>query len=409
MTATHRESVSRIEDQPYQISPIETTTAPWLSLAYDTTDTHAQDTTGTQTHKHVPTDTITSLLFADSQASRDGENRETQSSLHSRNVSTSMATTTTPLLDAESAAAKSQCWPTSPRRIQSSWGAIILNGVFDVLLFSCAIAFLTFAAVVSHHDQVPTADYPRTTAMLLNATKYVRKDPLFKQRRELTTCKGPTVFPVLFALIVGRATHTVLRWRLERGESIGVLDTLAASTSLTSTLVSQFHLRAISLYGNILVSVWMLSPIGGQASIRQMTIGMRSTTESTSFDYFIHNGHNLYSFVSGAGYTNNPQSSIANTILIGGIIGSLTTTSTVDTWGNVKIPRIEYYESKAVPDNEGWLNTAFGSPESYSSMIGIPISGTNATQFINYKMTIQTSYIQTECSVTPKSKTMRTE
>lgn len=100
------------------------------------------------------------------------------------------------------------------------------------------------------------------------------------------------MFPILFALILGRATHTVLRWRLERGERIGVLDTLAASTSLTSTVVSQFQLRAISLFGIILMSIWALSPIGGQASLRQMSIGVKNTTQPASFSYLVHNGYN---------------------------------------------------------------------------------------------------------------------
>ncbi|OAG25681.1 hypothetical protein CC77DRAFT_1015059 [Alternaria alternata] len=46
-----------------------------------------------------------------------------------------------------------------------------------------------------------------------------------------------SVFPISFAVVLGRATHAALRWRLESGERCGTLDVLAGSTSLTSTIV----------------------------------------------------------------------------------------------------------------------------------------------------------------------------
>lgn len=49
-------------------------------------------------------------------------------------------------------------------------------------------------------------------------------------------------------------------WGIETGQRIAVLDTLAGSTSLTSTVVSQVHLRRVSYVGLGLVAIWMLSP-----------------------------------------------------------------------------------------------------------------------------------------------------
>ena len=162
--------------------------------------------------------------------------------------------TAAPLLATEKHTTAIQGWPTAPRRIQSPWWIIVWNVLFDLILFACAVAFLAFAGIVSHYDQASTAENPRTTAMLLNATRYVSQSSLLL--KIYTKClQGPTVFPILFALILGRATHTILRWRLESGERIGVLDTLAASTSLAGTLLSQFQLRAISLIGIILVLI----------------------------------------------------------------------------------------------------------------------------------------------------------
>lgn len=305
--------------------------------------------------------------------------------------------TAAPLLATEKHTTAIQGWPTTPRRIRSPWWIIVWNVVFDLILFACAVAFLAFAGIVSHYDQASTAENPRTTAMLLNATRYVSQSSLLL--KIYTECpQGPTVFPILFALILGRATHTILRWRLESGERIGVLDTLAASTSLAGTLVSQFQLRAISLIGIILVLIWALSPVGGQASLRQMVLGIKTATQPASFVYFIHHGYS--NGFQAVGTNRESMWQIVNTIFTGGIIGSIASKSSpVDTWGNVKIPRIEYFESKGGSGADGWFKTVNGSSDSYSSMIGIPIAGTNATDFVNYKTTIQTPYLNTACSL----------
>lgn len=81
--------------------------------------------------------------------------------------------TAAPLLNAEKLLSAPQGWPTSPKRIRSPWWIIVWNGMFDLTLFTCAVAFLAFAGIVSHYDQASTAENPRTVAMLLNATKYV--------------------------------------------------------------------------------------------------------------------------------------------------------------------------------------------------------------------------------------------
>lgn len=186
-----------------------------------------------------------------------------------------------------------------------------------------------------------------------------------------------------------------MRWRLECGERIGVLDTLAASTSLTSTFVSQFQLRTVSAFGIALMVVWALSPVGGQASLRQMTIGIRNSTYPATFNHFVHNGLTA-EFVSSGSQVLWAQ---VNSMFVSTIIGSAASRSSPrDAWGNVKIPRIEYYEDIAAPNKDGWFETSGGSSDTYTSLIGIPISGINSTGFTDYQTRIQTSYLQILCS-----------
>lgn len=62
-------------------------------------------------------------------------------------------------------------------------------------------------------------------------------------------------------------------WRLERGERLGLLDTLASSTTVVNALLSQVSLRRFSLVGCAIAVIWAWSPVGGQAALRIMTIG----------------------------------------------------------------------------------------------------------------------------------------
>lgn len=66
-----------------------------------------------------------------------------------------------------------QCgWPTSSNRNRSILSMALIIG-FDLFLLACSSAFFAFALVVYFLDQAPTTEHPRTTEILMNATKYV--------------------------------------------------------------------------------------------------------------------------------------------------------------------------------------------------------------------------------------------
>ncbi|KAF2123504.1 hypothetical protein P153DRAFT_413440, partial [Dothidotthia symphoricarpi CBS 119687] len=271
-------------------------------------------------------------------------------------------------------------WPSSPKPINTPIYVKALNGLFDVLLFACSAAFLAFAIVVKLHDRVPTAEYPRLTTTLLRATKY-----------------GPTVFPILFASIIGRAAHAILLWRLEKGERVGLLDTLASSTSLTSTVISQLQLRSLSILGVALLVVWSLSPIGGQASVRVMSIGTKDAQIHESLSYMVNSGNlGAYTpadmFIQGLSYS--------SVVFVAALMGSpATKSSPLDVWGNVKMPRIEDYEGSALMDDDGWYDVNGGDSDAYSSLIGIPIVGIHESNFIDYVTRVQSPLLSLQCSV----------
>jgi hypothetical protein len=127
-----------------------------------------------------------------------------------------------------------------------------------------------------------------------------------------------------------------------------------------------------------------------------MGIGTRIQTQPTTFDYMVHNGY---------GYAFNSAYRIQfvgflNSVFNGAIVAPTATQSTPrDLWGNIKIPRIEHYEQIAIADQDGWYDTKNGDASTYTSFIGIPISGLNSSRFIDYKTRIHTPYLSVTCSL----------
>ncbi len=96
----------------------------------------------------------------------------------------------------------------------------------------------------------------------------------------LTSYQAPTVFPILFATVVNRATKSFLSWRLERGEKLGFLALLANCTSVVNTVLAQCSLQIFSVAGCVIAVLWTLSPIASQASLRIMSLGGSNVTRS---------------------------------------------------------------------------------------------------------------------------------
>ncbi|CAN9174694.1 unnamed protein product [Alternaria alternata] len=208
-----------------------------------------------------------------------------------------------------------------------------------------------------------------------------------------TATSGPTIFPLLFASVVGRATHAILLWRLEKGERIQILDTLATSTSLTSTVTSQVRLRQVSVLSVLLVAIWALSPIGGQASLRQMSIETVMNRSDSSFQYVVP--FKILAFASSTALD-------VSSLFIAAVLAAWATkASPVDIWGNVKIPKIEHYENTTEPDANGWFDIKIRNENltAYSSFVGISINGTRSkTEIADYNFHLQTEYLHLTCA-----------
>ncbi|KAK4539710.1 hypothetical protein LTR36_010421 [Oleoguttula mirabilis] len=268
-------------------------------------------------------------------------------------------------------------WPSGPRQCRPTVSDIVAELACDVVFIALSMLFLVFGFIVKTHDQAPVAQHGLLTQRLLEATKY-----------------GPTIFPILYAAVVGRAVKGFLSWRLERGERLGVLDLLAGSSTLVNAVTTQLTLRIASVAGPLLVVLWALSPLGGQASLRVMTVGNTTISRPDSFQYMVQNR----SFAPFDTADDASEIAVIDGIFVASLLSPWKTKlSTVDTWGNVKIPMIEALENSLTSDSDGWY-TPVATEMVYSSLIGTPIASIQDTD-INTTLTIETSYWRLECPV----------
>lgn len=202
------------------------------------------------------------------------------------------------------------------------------------------------------------------------------------------------MFPIIFACILGRASHTLLVWRLERGEDIGVLDVLAGSSSLTSTVTSQLKLRLVSIYGLALIAIWILSPIGGQACLRQMTSSELIASEDASCTYMSPQG-DLGHIQQGASIASQ-HAIIDGTFVASMLASAAVKASHIDAFGNVKIPKIEVCEQSSTPDQDGWYETSSGSTI-FSSLVGLPLYWSPGFENADYATNVEAQYLNLDC------------
>jgi hypothetical protein len=172
------------------------------------------------------------------------------------------------------------------------------------------------------------------------------------------------------------------------------LELLLASRSVWGTVESQVLLRRCTLVGVHLLLLWSLSPLGGQASLRALEKAPKTARNTTTVRY-LHTGADAAIF--------------ARDTLVGDrhnqiYISALTATrgmklASMDTWGNVRVPRLDGLNASSASDPSGWQDVPpVTQPEQYSSLLGIPVVGLPADRAAAADFTLVTSYMALSCA-----------
>jgi hypothetical protein len=186
-----------------------------------------------------------------------------------------------------------------------------------------------------------------------------------------------------------------LSLEIARRRVYGLLDAMLGSTTITNAITTQISLRSLHFVGILLVLLWALSPIGGQASLRVLSFEPHSITNSATLQYMDTNSSYEMYMAADTGSLLSP----VDALFLSAMAAPPTMkASSSDTWGNLKIPMLETIPGYPEERAQTWLSVDAGnthSPPVYSSLLGAPIA--NIPNRGNTKFNLETSYWVLNC------------
>lgn len=263
--------------------------------------------------------------------------------------------------------------------------------VLDLLLGLPAIGFFIYAIFLSWNDGKPVDIDPIPTLRV--ASSY-----------------GPTIFPIAFAAVASNLMKASAAWKLERGITVLSLELLMGSRTVFSSITSPISLRAFNSLTPFILALWALSPLGGQAALRVFDVGH----SAQEWPFWFLNIHQRLPYIKYQ--TGVPSAELA--ISLAAFSTALASpmhlkTASQDVFGHVKVPMIEPYLESISPGNDGWYEVGKLNNTTeiiYSSLSGIPTSPSGGFQSrANYTFRLQTSYLNTLCSLVEYSNVTTSE
>lgn len=191
---------------------------------------------------------------------------------------------------------------------------------------------------------------------------------------------------------------SIAAFRLERGIDIASVEYLLGSRTLFGTISTPFRLRILHYALPLLVTLWVFSPLGGQASLRVISSSPVYTNTTIDIAYLESLSPNRMGGGAGSsdGATYGPS---IDAIFINALIGPKTSKDAPqDIYGNLKIPLLEDFAVQSrQADADGWYLTDIGHPLNYSALVGLPTTGIAKTG--KTFLSIESSYLYPECSL----------
>ncbi|KAI9819460.1 MAG: hypothetical protein M1827_006908 [Pycnora praestabilis] len=202
--------------------------------------------------------------------------------------------------------------------------------------------------------------------------------------------KLATIFPIIFALVIGRTIRKIAAWKLERGARLHSLEQLMGSLTVGSTVTTQISLVCLNVLALLLIITWSLSPLGSQASLQVISVQQVPVDTSTAVHYFSTDMEPGFS--EGDIWMGPSLDALyASSLMAPASIRN----SPMDLWDNVKVPDLSRLSHGVTANDTGWISASSGSDVTYSSILGIPLSNFSTIGNTSFKM--ETSYISVSC------------
>jgi len=191
------------------------------------------------------------------------------------------------------------------------------------------------------------------------------------------------------------------------------------SQTVFGTVKICYKLRAFGVVTTFLIVLWTLNPLGGQASIRALTLQRETLSNTVQVQYLNSDprstlyysgfvgassfasyspmirtlyGSALFAPDAGTQYANGSSASFSDLInRLGGLAPAIKT-STMDMWGNVRIPVIHLLPNFDPSQPQEWTDVPSDEVAPYSSIIGVPSRGLPASGIGNATFDVTANY-----------------
>lgn len=152
------------------------------------------------------------------------------------------------------------------------------------------------------------------------------------------------------------------------------LERLVGCQSLFAAVERQFATRRLDFWGLAILSLWAMSPVGGQAALRILHRSPQVIPYNQTLRYLPIEAAQFTS-MGGADMASEDYPSYGPLYLASLRTNTGVQNSTMDLWGNVKIPDIDSLTIANQSMGKGWLNVDHSSPVTYTSLLGLPVFG----------------------------------
>jgi hypothetical protein len=197
----------------------------------------------------------------------------------------------------------------------------------------------------------------------------------------------------MFAAIVGQLMTVLASWKLERSITIGLLECLLGSRSLGSAFLSLVKLRIFNIWVPAILSVWCLSPLGGQASLRSVSSLVSYTASSMDFYYLDSNNTTPIAVYASASDSYIP---VIDSIFVTALASSNSSKNgSRDMYGNLHIPMLEAITP--APITNAWYDLRNHDAPVHSALLEIPFVG--VPNEANTSFVVHTSYVFSSCTL----------
>ncbi|KAL6792285.1 hypothetical protein GGI42DRAFT_364644 [Trichoderma sp. SZMC 28013] len=266
-----------------------------------------------------------------------------------------------------------------PRTLHKPLWSRFLQALLDMLIVSTGVLFIAFGCLVYTHDGAAYESGSGSTAdRLIQLSQY-----------------NSTIFPLLFAALVGGALKNMATWRVQERASLSLLQQLMGSQTISGTFLTQIQLRAFNLLGLLLIILWSLSPLGSQASSRVIFIETAYNATRTNLATIPAFAASIILQDTGSSFSSESWAYVAAPWLASIASYTLLSNRNQDLWNNLRLPLIERLTDR--PDESDAITLTNITGITYSSLVGFPLTTLPATG--NTSFTLSGSYMNVDCPV----------